>query len=267
MLMKTCGKILATCCLIAVMQKAMAQQIKVMTYNIYHGEKHYDNGKSNLQDIAAVINEYKPDFVAMQEVDSMTSRTAKFNAGVKKDLVKELAKLTGMHGFFGKAMDYSEGGYGEGMLSRFPAVPVVYHLPTPKGGEPRAMIAIEHTFANGRKMVFAGTHFCHEFEENRIAQAADVVRILADKKLPVVIGGDFNIVPGSKPYQEIVSRLADAAQVFGLPELTFPFTGPKYRLDYIFLNQGNVWKVKDVKVIKADASDHKPVLMTLELVK
>uniref|UniRef100_UPI0019530D33 endonuclease/exonuclease/phosphatase family protein n=2 Tax=Pseudomonadati TaxID=3379134 RepID=UPI0019530D33 len=74
-----------------------AQEIKVLTYNIYHGEKNYERGKSNLEAIAAVINEYKPDFVAMQEVDSMTVRTAAFNNGVRKDLVQELAKLTGMY--------------------------------------------------------------------------------------------------------------------------------------------------------------------------
>lgn len=130
---------------------ANAQTIKILTYNIYHGEENYANGKSNLKKIAAVINRYKPDFVAMQEVDSMTKRTATFNNGVKKDLVAELAKLTGMHGYFGKAMDYSDGGYGEGLLSRDAARPVVHHLPTPAGGEGRALITIEHRFANGKK--------------------------------------------------------------------------------------------------------------------
>ena len=30
--------------------------------------------------------------------------------------------------------------------------------------EPRAMIEVEHTFLNGKKMLFAGTHLCHETE-------------------------------------------------------------------------------------------------------
>ncbi|WP_300598072.1 endonuclease/exonuclease/phosphatase family protein [Niabella sp.] len=247
---------------------ARAQTIKVLTYNIYHGEEHYASGKSNLKKIAAVINRYKPDFVAMQEVDSMTSRTASFNNGVKKDLVAELAKMTGMHGYFAKAMNYSEGGYGEGLLSRYPAKPVVHHLPTPAGGEGRALITIEHRFANGKKMVFAGTHLCHEFDENRQAQAQAITDILLGMHLPVAVGGDFNITPESKPYGIITKTMDDAAVRFGNPQLTFPYTKPKVRLDYIFLNRGKTWNVKKVEVIgNEDASDHKPVLVTLELAK
>jgi len=248
--------------------KAGAQTIKVLTYNIYHGEAHYQNGKSNLKKIAAVINRYKPDFVAMQEVDSMTNRTASFNDGVKKDLVAELAKMTGMYGYFGKAMDYSGGGYGEGLLSKYPATPVVHHLPVPAGGEGRALITIEHRFPNGQKMVFAGTHLCHEFEENRNAQAQAVADILLQMDLPVIVGGDFNITPDTKAYGIITKRMDDAAVRFGDPQLTFPYTKPKIRLDYIFLNRGKIWKVQKVEVIgKEDASDHKPVLVTLELIK
>jgi len=242
-----------------------AQEIKVMTYNIYHGEQHYDMGKSNLEKVAAVINQYKPDFVAMQEVDSMTNRTATFNDGVKKDLVKELAKLTGMYGFFGKAMDYSDGGYGEGLLSKYPTEAKVYHLVTPAGGEGRALITVKHTFPNGKEVVFAGTHLCHEFEKNRVAQAEQVADILSGLNLPVMVGGDFNIRPESEPYKRITAKMNDAAKLFGNPQLTFPYTNPRVRLDYIFLDQRTSWKVKDVKVIKADASDHMPVLFTLQL--
>jgi hypothetical protein len=58
--------------------------------------------------------------VALQEVDSMTNRSAALNNGIQQDLVQELARMTGMHGYFGKAIDFSDGGYGEGILSRYP---------------------------------------------------------------------------------------------------------------------------------------------------
>lgn len=221
-----------------------AQTIKVLTYNIYHGEEHYQPGNSNLKKIADVINRYKPDFVAMQEVDSMTNRTAGFNNGVKKDLVQELAAMTGMHGYFAKAIDYSEGGYGEGLLSKYPAEPVVHHLPIPEGGEGRALIVIEHTFRNGRKIAFGGTHLCHEFERNRIVQAEAVAEILSSLNMPVVVGGDFNIRPESRPYQQLTAKLDDAAVRFGNPQLTFPYTNPRVRLDYFFINQGVVRNTK-----------------------
>ncbi|MDF1550331.1 MAG: endonuclease/exonuclease/phosphatase family protein [Bacteroidales bacterium] len=56
----------------------------VLTYNIYHGENPYNPGNANIVDIADVINSYHPDFVALQEVDSMTQRSTKFNNGTKK---------------------------------------------------------------------------------------------------------------------------------------------------------------------------------------
>ena len=46
--------------------------ITVMTYNIYGA-----SGKADLDSIAAVINEAKPDFVMIQEVDSCTPRSGR----------------------------------------------------------------------------------------------------------------------------------------------------------------------------------------------
>ena len=65
-------------------------RIKVLTYNIYHGELPYSPGKPNLDSIAKLINQLQPDFVACQEVDSATGRSEVLY-GKKTDLIKELA--------------------------------------------------------------------------------------------------------------------------------------------------------------------------------
>ncbi len=244
-----------------------AQELKVMTYNIFHGEQNYSHGESNLQKVADVINKYKPDFVALQEVDSMTNRTATFNGGIKKDLMKELASLTGMYGFFGKAINYSDGGYGEGILSRFPTEHSVFSLPIPKGGEGRTLLMINHTFPNGQKIIFAGTHLCHEYSENRFAQSKAICDYFSNNTLPVIMGGDFNIRPNSEPYLQIKNCFNDAAEMLGDPENTSSFENPRSRIDYIFVSKGHNWVIKDVKIIKANASDHMPVLVTLKLEK
>ncbi|ULB35093.1 MULTISPECIES: endonuclease/exonuclease/phosphatase family protein [Proteiniphilum] len=246
---------------------SFGQEIKVMTYNIYHGEEYYSPGEKNLEKISAIINKYKPDFVAMQEVDSMTNRTATINNGVKMDVIKELAAMTGMYGFFGKAIPYSEGGYGEGVLSRFPSKSMSYNLPTPSGGEGRALLMIEHTFSNGQKIIFAGTHLCHQFPENRLAQTKAVCNILKDSTIPVVMGGDLNFTPDSPSYQEITKYFEDVAKMRGKAKYTFSFDEPSSRIDYIFVSKGHKWRIKNVKVIKENASDHMPVLVTLELKK
>lgn len=246
-------------------QKTIAQEIKVMSYNIFHGEKYYERGKSNLKDIATVIDHYKPDFVALQEVDSMTDRSASINNGIPQDLIKILAEKTGMYGFFGKAIDYGNGGYGEGILSRYPGDVVNYKLPNTKGGEGRALLTLEHILPNGLKIIFAGTHLCHEFSENRLEQINGIVSIFRETNLPVILGGDFNFRPDNNPYQVITNYFYDTAEIKGNPQNTISFEKPRARIDYIFVSKGHKWIIKNVEVIKVDASDHMPVLVTLEL--
>src|SRR5687768_15481548 len=73
-------------------------RLRVLTYNIHHGEG--VDGRLDLERIARVITAEEPDLVALQEVDVKTRRTG----GV--DQAAELARLTGMHFAFGKAIDY-----------------------------------------------------------------------------------------------------------------------------------------------------------------
>lgn len=242
-----------------------AQEVKILTYNIYHGEEYYNNGHSNIPEIANLIKTYKPDFVAMQEVDSMTVRTSHFNNGEKKNLIEELKHLTGMKGYFGKAMDYDEGGYGIGVLTVYPEKPKTYHLPNPTGGEPRVVMVLEHQFSNGKKIMLASTHLSHENEENRMAQIKKIDEILSNSKTASVITGDFNFNPGDAPYEYFSKKREDAALVFGNPKPTWPTDAPHERLDLIFLDK-NLWKIKNIEVLKTSkASDHLPVLVTLKL--
>lgn len=245
---------------------AQKKTITVMTYNIYHGEMAYDRGKSNLQEIASVINKYKPDFVALQEVDSLTGRSAALNNGAAQNLVSELAALTDMEGFFGKAMDYDGGGYGEGVLSRHPATAVSHILPNPEGGEPRALLTIEAEMPGIGPLIFAGTHLCHQFDENKVAQANAIVEILSDTEAPVLMGGDFNFRPDTEPYDIITDHFGDAAKVNGDPQFTISYEKPRARIDYIFFSPER-WKVLDVQVLHESASDHMPVLVKLKLKK
>src|SRR5688572_8882435 len=88
--------------------------LRVLTYNIHHGEG--TDGVFDLARIAEVIKSARADLVALQEVDQGTDRAGGVNQ------LDELARLTGMHAEFGKAMDYMNGGYGVAVLSRWPLV-------------------------------------------------------------------------------------------------------------------------------------------------
>src|SRR4029079_18089199 len=82
-------------------QVAFSQEIRIMTYNIHHGEDM--TGKIDIARIAEVINRYKPDVVALQEVDSITNRNGKV------DQMAELGRLTHMQQTYGRNFAY-EGG-------------------------------------------------------------------------------------------------------------------------------------------------------------
>ncbi len=83
---------------------AEAPRLRVLTYNIHHGEG--TDRKFDLERLAKSIQAPAPDMVALQEVERKTRRAS------GGDQAAELGKLTGMHAEFGKAMDYSGGEFG-----------------------------------------------------------------------------------------------------------------------------------------------------------
>ena len=105
--------------------------LRVLTYTLHHGEG--VDGKLDLVRLARVITAARADVVALQEVDQKTTRTG----GV--DQAAELARLTGLHFAYGKAMDYQGGAYGQALLSRWPlAVGRLHRAPAPQPREGRA---------------------------------------------------------------------------------------------------------------------------------
>lgn len=236
--------------------------LTVMTYNIYHGEFYYQRGESNLQAIAGLIRQVKPDLVALQEVDSMTQRSASFNSGTPLNQVKRLANLTGMHGYFGKAISYDGGGYGEGLLTKRPLEDRKIMLPIPEGGERRALLTVEYTLDNGEKLIFGGTHLCHQYEANRVAQVKKIRQYFEPVTRPFILAGDLNFTPEDRPYSLFREspQWTDAAVLSGETAPTHSYQEPGKRIDYIFLSNGG-WEILDYKILHVDHSDHMPVVL------
>src|SRR4030095_13030808 len=92
--------------------KTPPTSLRLVTYNIHHGEG--NDGSIDLPRLAHVTQSLHPDLVALQEVDIKTARTGQV------DQAAELARLTGMHYVFGKAIDFDGGQYGNVVLSRYP---------------------------------------------------------------------------------------------------------------------------------------------------
>ena len=95
---------------------------------------------------ADVINRAQPDIVAVQELDSMTSRYEGYYA------LGELATRTKMHDYYAPSIKYKGGKYGIGILSKEPAISLKQY-PLPCRKEPRTMLVAEFD-----KFYFICTH-------------------------------------------------------------------------------------------------------------
>lgn len=240
-------------------------RVTVLTYNIFHGELPYETGKPNLDSVAALIKSLQPDFVALQEVDSATGRSERIY-GKKIDYVKELAERTGMFGYFGRAMEYDSGGYGEGLLSRRPLLAEVAILPSPAGGEPRSLIYANTRLSNGQNIIIGGTHLCHQYDENRMAQVRFVDSIYRSLLVPSIVCGDFNFEDKDTPYTFMSTYWKDAGAVARkVPSPTFSAADPRKRIDYVFYTKRGNWRVIKAETYPVRYSDHLPVLFTFEL--
>ena len=233
---------------------------RLMTYNIRNGIG-MDNQR-DLSRVAAVINAYRPDVVAVQEVDSATRRSGGL------DILGELAKLTGLKPVYAPAIDYDGGKYGVGLLCRKPPLSVEQRV-LPGREEQRTVVTAEFD-----GFVFACTHLS--------LTAADRVMsfpILWDVALrhagkPFYLAGDFNAEPG----EPFIRMLTDRFDILTDTTVrTFPADEPDITIDYIVSRDDEVEKSKSQKVEKPEsrkagnktdadvavASDHRPVCIDI----
>ena len=237
------------------------RRLRVMSYNI-HIAKGMD-GKIDLPRIAKVIKDADVDVVALQEVDAKTKRS-----GVEVDQLKELAKLTGMHGKFGKARDFDGGAYGQAVLSRKPIEKMEIHeLPGAADAEQR--VALLTTIPQPKPLpdlLFVATHLHHQGEEHRLKQSKDLTQLLAphmNKHNPaLMVLGDLNAKPDSETMHGLLEKWDDATKDAGM---TFPANKPDRKIDYVLLPKGHPWEVVSAKVVDEPvASDHRPVVVELK---
>lgn len=236
------------------------EEIKVMTYNVHHCNP---PASANLIDVAAiakVINDEKPDFVALQEIDVNTSRSGK-----DLDQAKELGRLTGMNYYFAKAIDVQGGEYGVAILSKFPILESNKQLlPMKEGvsGEQRVLAWITVQLKSGKKVIFASTHF--DVQDHRLLQAEKVTEIFKDKPYPVILGGDFNETPGSSAINYLDRSFVRTCKQSCFN--TSPATFPTKAIDLLFFKSANAFEViKNYSVQEKLASDHLPLCGILKV--
>ena len=256
-----------------------AQTLKVMSYNIRYdnpndGENRWDKRKQAVVDL---VRHYEPLVLGIQEglhrqviyLDSSLADYAYFGAG------REDGKTKGEY----SAILYHQREIklirqGTFWLSETSAKPSI--------GWDAALERIctygllEHKATQKRFWVF-NTHFDHRGAKARNQSARLIVRKINElnmDNLPVVLMGDFNLLPINKPIRYLKTQLQDGKKI-----TRKPFYGPRgtfngfrvkplllKRIDYVFVRNFKVETyvhVDDRTLENRWVSDHLPVLCTL----
>ncbi len=242
----------------------------MLSYNIHHAEG--VDGKLDLPRIAAVIKGADADLVALQEVDRQVARSGAV------DQPAELARLTGMQVAFGANIPFGTGEYGNAVLSRQAILESANHaLPNVEAGEQRGVLAVRLEWpAAGTSLHFLATHLDHRRDERERIASAEAINELAGKLVEaaktadpkreplVVLAGDLNATPESKPLAKLAEQWRSASSV---PQPTIPVDRPLRQIDYVLFRPAARWKVVSTTVLDEPiASDHRPILAVLELV-
>jgi endonuclease/exonuclease/phosphatase family metal-dependent hydrolase len=237
--------------------------LRVLTYNIHHANPPSTTTAIDIMAIANVIRQQNTDLVALQEIDVNTTRS-----GATLNEAAELGRLTGMKYYFAKAIDYGGGEYGVAILSKYPIESANNtQLPTAEGtnGERRTLATAVIALPDGKKVVFASTHLdAQSADTNRFLQINKIVELLQNEQNPVIIGGDFNAVPGTR----IINALDAAFTRTCITScgFTIPVNNPNKTIDFIAYKPSNKFDVAEHKVIDEKyASDHLPILSVLRL--
>lgn len=245
----------------------------MMHYNIWgaHHANKFWNPK-HFDEVAAVINGQKPDFVTLSEVDSVTSRNSKYF------MAKELATRTGMYYAYAPAIPMSPGSYGDAILSKYPIMEVRRFklYPDPAQGssqaEDRAMCAIR-VEVEGTSLWIASVHLDHrENEMSRIKQAGDLRSIVQQLEGSLIVGGDLNAKPNSETMKIIFEYMTPQYPSATEAYYTWPskYDGaekPTKLIDYILLKKDErKLECVSYRVVNEAASDHCAVVATFKVV-
>ena len=238
-------------CMLALAISAYSEDyLRLMSYNI-RNTKGMD-GIHNIQRIANVIINEAPDVVAIQELDSMTTRSG------QKYVLGELADRTQMHAIYAPAISFQGGKYGIGILSRQKPMGIkTYPLP---GREEARMLMV----AEFKDYYFACTHLSLT-EEDRLA-SLDIIKSSTKKShKPYFLAGDLNDQPESKFIQALQQ---DFQILTNTKHATFPAPKPTETIDYIaaWKHNTNDFANLSARVLEEPiASDHRPLFVQLRM--
>lgn len=275
------------CCiaiLIILCNLSIAQQVKVMSYNIRLDVESDGENKWGLRKdkVAELMNYYEADFIGGQEVQHhqlqyLLSQLKHYNyIGVGRDDGKEAGEYSCIFYNKEKFQLIQQSTF---WLSQTPdSVSFGWNAACRR-------VCTYGLFQNKKtkqKLWVFNTHFDHLGDTARIESAKLITKkikqLVIAKNYPVVVMGDFNSKPGEAPAMYMTENFLNARSIskekpYG-PEDTwegFEFNKkPDGCIDYIFLLKGSPMTVKKFATITDSydmkyPSDHFPILATIEI--
>lgn len=231
---------------------AQRGSLKILTYNVRNCVGL--DKSTDYQRIADIIKRIDADVVALQELDSATSRS--------KNIVvlNELAARTNLFPSYSASIGFQGGKYGIGVLTREkPVSRCVIGLPGKE--EMRSLLIVEL-----KDFVICCTHLSLTREDSMAS--VEIINLAVGKySKPVFLAGDLNTEPGSaelKSLEKTWTMLSDPNM------LTFPANNPDKCIDYIMFHNNDNFSVSAVESKvepESVASDHRPVWVNFKLIK
>lgn len=218
--------------------------ISILTYNVKNCTGM--DGVTDYNRIAGVIRKTDADFTAIQELDSITTRSK----GVF--VLDTLAKLSGMNGIFSASISYQGGKYGIGILSK--EKPLSWkRIPLPGREEKRSLLVVEYSH-----LIMACTHLSLTADD-RLQSVKIINDVLKDQTKPVFLAGDLNAVPSSAVIKNLCTdwKILNDTSMF-----TIPSGNPARCIDYIMGLKTDRFEMTTRRAIVINepvASDHRPV--------
>ena len=237
-------------------------KLRIATYNV-HGCIGMDRQRSEAR-IAQVIAQSSVDVIGLQELDLGRRRSA----GV--DQTRIIAEQLGWQSHFHPAMRRDNENYGNAILSRYP---LIFCRAVALPGRPpffcrENRVAIEVQIeTNLGNVTIINTHLglgWHErYVQAQLFTNADWLAAVASHT-PLILLGDFNSLPGSRPYRTLSQHLHDVRRLVKTAGSirTFPTRFPLLAVDHIFVNEA----IKPLSVtahcspLARIASDHFPLV-------
>jgi endonuclease/exonuclease/phosphatase family metal-dependent hydrolase len=231
--------------------------MKIMSFNTQHC-LNYVERKIDFDIMAKAIVDCGADIVGLNEMRDGEC-PPDFDAQCRI-----LAEKSGLENYyFAKALQFKEGGYGNGMISRYKIISAeTIHVPDPEvrkyNGYYEHRVLLKARLENGLTVMII--HFGLNPDEAENAVKTVLENLESEK---CVLMGDFNVTPDDPVLAPIRERMNDAAALFGGEKLSFPSDKPTQKIDYIFASP-------DIEIVSADipaivASDHRPHVAEIKL--